>query len=278
MKTSYSRLNYYRKCPRLYYWRFIQNLMPAKDPVPLIVGKATHQGLAAHYSDEPSQRYIDDYFQEVLQSAAWLEEERKHLEDQRDYVHYIMTSYKEAYPREDWTVLAPEVEGSIKLGNHTFFFRTDAIVSWQTHPWLLEHKTTGQMGPIFFKKFRMDGQITTYCYCVWKVMNVRPVGAIINGIRKAKKLDKVEFARDVVTRSEDHLNEFMLQVETGLDALSVLQKAHPNSKEAWAMHTDQCVSFNRTCDYMELCHHETPGLRELFVPRVPDYVDLGKEL
>lgn len=278
MKCSYSRLNYYKKCPRLYYWRFVQNLMSAKDPVPLIVGRAVHHGLAALYDGKDPQPYVDANFQEVMQSTDWLQEEADHLRAQHEYINYIMTCYKENYPKEEWKILAPEVEGSIPLGEHTFFFRTDGVVSWQGHPWLLEHKTTAQMGPVFFKKFRMDGQITTYCYCTWKSMGMRPIGAIINAIRKSKKLDRVEFARDVVSRTEEQLHELMSQTQLQLNELQDLLQIAPNNKALWYMHTDQCVSYNRTCDYTELCFHETPGVRELFVPRQPDYVDVGKEI
>lgn len=275
MKMSYSRLNQYRSCPRLYYWRFIQNLVPKKDPVPLIVGRATHQGLAAHYSGKSPNQYIESSFEEVRASTKYLTEELADLAEQERYVKQIMVWYRDQWPKEPWTILAPEVQGSIPLGDHEFFFRCDGLISWQGKPWLLEHKTTAQMGAMFFKKFRMDGQITTYCYCVWKKLGDRPVGALINAIRKSKKLDRAEFARDVTMRSEDQLNEFMAQAEGQLQEISLLENIARTDKSAWLMNTAQCVAWNRSCDYTELCYKETPGIRELFAPRPPDYVDLG---
>ena len=48
-----------------------------------------------------------------------------------------------------------------------------------------------------------------------------------------------------------------------------------DDKSAWLMNTAQCIAWNRECDFLELCYKETPGLRELFIPRPPDYVDEG---
>jgi len=275
MKTSYSRLNCYRACPRLYWWRFVQNLKTKKDPVPLIVGRAVHSGLAAHYDNKSPEQYIEASFKEVREQAPWLKEELEDLVRQERYCKFILTEYKTRWATEPFAMLAPEVQGSIKLGDHQFYFRTDGVISWKAKPWLLEHKTTGQMGAMFFKKFRMDGQITSYCYCVWKSLGDLPVGALINAIWKSKKLDRTDFARDVVMRNEDQLNEYMQQAEWQLDELAKLELGAKDDKLSWLMNTAQCIAWNRECDFLELCYKETPGLRELYVPRPPDYVDKG---
>lgn len=275
MKISYSRLNCYRSCPRLYWWRFVQNLVPKKDPVPLIVGRAVHAGLAALYAKKSPEQYIGEVFKETRKQAPWLEEELEELARQERYVRQILVWYKAHWAREPFSVLAPEVQGHIKLGDHQFYFRTDGVISWKAEPWLLEHKTTGQMGAMFFKKFRMDGQISSYIYCVWKSLGDRPVGALINAIRKSKKLDRAEFARDVVMRNEDQINEYMDQAYIQIDEIARLEANFKDDKSAWLMNTSQCIAWNRECDFLELDYKETPGLRELFAPRPPDYVDLG---
>ena len=255
----------------------MQNLKTKKDPVPLIVGRAVHSGLAAHYDNKSPEQYIEASFKEVREQTAWLAEELTDLAAQERYCKQVLVEYKKRWGKEPFSMLAPEVQGSIKLGDHEFFFRTDGVISWKANPWLLEHKTTGQMGAMFFKKFRMDGQITSYCYCIWKELGDRPVGALINAIRKSRKLDALgtEFARDVVMRSPEQLNEYMQQAEWQLDELAKLELGAKDDKLSWLMNTAQCIAWNRECDFLELCYKETPGLRDLFVPRPPDYVDTG---
>jgi len=277
MRVNHGRIQHYQTCPRLYYWRFIENLEPPRAATPLIVGKAVHAGLAAHYqpvSDHTSQvTHVSDHLSQEFRNAEaaerWLAPELAEMKRQEAYVQYIMTKYAEQYPTEPWTILAPEVEGSLAVGHHTLYFRTDAVVSWRNSVWLLEHKTTAQLGPSFFKKFLMDSQITTYIYGVWKTLGTRPLGAIINAIRKSRNLDAVAFERDVVLRSEAQLEEFVDQLCRQCAIIEDL----PPVRDAYLMHTSQCVRFNRTCEYLDLCRSDTPQARELFTKRELDYVD-----
>jgi len=274
MKISNSRLDTYRRCPRKYWWTYVENLVTRRDSVPLIVGDAVHRGLAAHYTAGKTdvEKAAKGAFDEVRAKGKWLEGELSDLAAQEEYVKKVLEWYKETYPTEEWTVLAPEVQGHAQLGDHQFYFRTDGLVSWSGFVWVLEHKTTSAFGDIFFKRFRNDGQISSYMWSVWKKGFDRPKGTIINAIRKSKKLDRVDFAREVVLRTEGQLNEYMIQVENECDAIEELK---PSDKYYWIMHTHECVAFNRTCEYLELCIKDRPEMRASFMDREPDYVDLG---
>jgi len=276
MRINYSRVAMFQRCPRFYHWRFILNLVPPKEPLPLLVGRAVHAGLAALYAKtkDPAE-YLNKVFEDVIETGHWLGPELEELQKQQQYSRFILEGYQRQWPNEPFTVLAPEVEGSVELpaSRHILQFRTDAVVSWKGRPWLLEHKTTAQLGPTFFRKFRMDGQITCYVYAVWRTLGERPVGAIINAIRKSRKLDSAEFARDVVMRSERQIHDFLQQFTRQVDAI---EASDPAESEAWPQHTDACVQFNRGCPYLDLCSNDTPDMRALYVTRPPDYVD-GEE-
>lgn len=275
MKISNSRLDTYRRCPRKYWWNYVQNIVTRRDSVPLIVGDAVHRGLAAHHSGKDAyiiDSAIGDAFDEVRAKGKWMEGELSDLTAQEAYTHRILEWYKGTYPTEEWTVLAPEVQGHVALGDHEFYFRVDGLVSWSGFVWVLEHKTTSALGDIFFKRFRNDGQITAYMWCVWKKGFDRPKGAIINAIRKSKKLDRADFAREPVLRTEEQLTEYMDQVDRECDAIEELK---PSDKYYWIMHPHECVAFNRSCEYLELCIKDRPEMRASFMDREPDYVDLG---
>lgn len=286
MHINWSRIQQFQSCQRLYYWRFVQNLVPQKDALPLVIGKAVHAGLAAHYDEQPLQIILQarQAFQDAKATGSWLGEELSELEKQETYVHYILDMYTKHWEREPWTVLAPEVEGMVELPDsappdgkpHQLHFRCDGVISWRGHPWLLEHKTTAQMGGTFFKKFTLDGQITSYIYAIGKKMKIRPIGAVINAIRKSRKLDRVEFAREVVMRSEDFVTKFMSMMAALVDMIDFKSKGLEDTPSAWYMNTGQCIAWNRACDYHELCRTDRPELRELFKPRDKDYVDRGE--
>jgi len=277
MRINYSRVSTYQRCPRLYFWRFVENLTPQKEPVPLLVGRAVHAGLAAHYAGKDAIVGTAEVFETTRKAGQWLGDELKELESQDAYSRFIVAEYLKQWSSEPFTVVAPEVYGAVQLGPHELMFRTDAVISWKGRPWLLEHKTTAQMGPTFFRKFRMDGQVTTYIYAVWQTLNERPVGAVINAIRKSRKLDSVEFGRDVVMRSEAQVMDFIGQLNQQVNAIEVQHDTYADIKHAWLCHTDACVQFNRTCDYLDLCYGDTPDMRLLYAKRSQDYVDTGLE-
>jgi len=275
MKISNSRLDTYRRCPRKYRWTYVENIVTRRDSVPLIVGDAVHRGLAAHYTSKDIQPAIAGAFDEVRAKGKWMEGELSDLAAQQEYTELILRWYKGKYPSEVWTILAPEVQGHVPLGDHQFFFRTDGLVSWQGFVWVLEHKTASAFGDIFFKKFRNDGQVTAYMWGVWKHGFDRPKGTIINAIRKSKKLDRADFQRDIVLRTEEQLNNYMEQVQWETSQIAMLHKRFEDDPVAWIMHTHECVAFNRTCEYLELCIKDRPEMRASFMDREPDYVDKG---
>ncbi len=270
MNVNFSRISLYQACPRKYYWRFVASLVPKREAVPLLIGRAVHEGLASLYSNkdpfEPAYQLIDKELEGEL-----LAEERELLTQQKEVVEQLLRAYMHLAKEDSFTVLAPEVYGHTPLNDkHELFFRTDAVVSWKGHVWLMEHKTTSYTGATFFKRFRMDMQISAYVFAVWRTLKVKPVGVIINAL--SKKKGTVE--RDVVTRSDAQLDEF---VWTACKVCDIISSTPTDDKREWLCHTSNCVAFNRVCEYVDLCMHDTPGVREGFTQRQADYVDEGFE-
>jgi len=278
MKISNSRLDTYRRCPRKYWWTYVENIVTRRDSVPLIVGDAVHRGLAAHHAGKDEPEIVvaaKEAFDEVRTKGKWMEGELSDLAAQEEYARLVLRWYREEYPTEVWEMLAPEVQGHVPLGDHEFYFRADGLVSWKGFVWVLENKTTSAFGDIYFKRFRNDGQITSYMWSVWKHGFDRPRGTIINAIRKSKKLDRADFQRDFVLRTEGQLEEYMQQVQHECDEIDKLLYNETDNHYMWLMHTHECVAFNRTCEYLELCIKDRLEMRAAFMDREPDYVDLG---
>jgi len=263
-------------------------LIPRREAVPLIIGRAVHSALAVHYAkkDQNAEAYIKQTFDQVRGKAAWLQLELDDLQKQEDYTVQMFRWYKEQYPHEKFTVLAPEVEGSIPLGRHMFYFRIDMLVSWLGYPWLFETKTTSQLGPVFFRKFRLDPQISLYIYAADKSLGVLPKGALINAIKKSRKLDRVEFAREAVTRTKSQIELCVSQTIQQADIMEMLAakaiefSASGDMDRAAAlfqMHFNECVRYNRTCDYLELCSGQVKDPSDLYATREVDYTEKEEE-
>jgi len=288
MRINNSRIAAYQRCPRYYYQQFIMRLIPKREAVPLIVGRAVHSALAVHYigKGQDAEAHIKQIFDQTRGKAAWLQPELEDLEKQEAYTIQMYRWYKEQYPREAWTVLAPEVEGSVPLGRHTLYFRIDMLISWLGHPWLFETKTTAQLGPVFFRKFRLDPQISLYSYAAEKALGVLPKGAVINAIKKSRKLDRAEFAREAITRTRRQLDLCVSQTIQQADIMEMLAtKAIELSVKGdldqaaslFQMHFNECVRYNRTCDYLELCSGQVKDPSDLYATREADYTEKEEE-
>lgn len=288
MKVNHSRVVAFQRCPRYYYHRYVDNLIPKRDAVPLIVGRAVHEALAAKSIGKAAdgELRIKEVFTETKKKTPWLQAELDELNNQEAYTIQLYKWYQEQYPRELWTTLAPEVEGHVPLGSHELFFRIDEIVSWLGHPWLLETKTTSQLGAMFFKKFRLDSQISLYIYAAGVSLQIRPMGAVINAIKKSRKLDRAEFAREPVTRTASQIEECVSQTIQQVDRIEALStKAitarlkgdEQGARAHFQMHYGECIRYNRTCDYIELCSGSKVDTLDLFNERTPDYTETEEE-
>lgn len=277
MKIDYTRISLFQRCPRLYFYRYVKNLAPARDPVPLIIGRALHDGLAAHYTDQDTRAAIKASYDEVREGTPWLSEELEHLARQEDYMQEILQSYKAHYATEDFTFLAHEVIGEIPFNGHILAFRTDGAVSLNEKPWLLEHKSTGRpFTQLFFDRIRMSGQTMIYQYGVHQSINLPVVGIIINGISYNKRTFKgMDFRRDTAFHDSLVIASYLRTIRDTISEIDRLTKSAED--EAWRMHREQCSGWNRLCDFSILCRNSygwtRPELLESFKTRQKDYTE-----
>lgn len=277
MRINYSRVQHFQRCPRYYYYRYVENLAEKRIPLPLVIGLGVHRGLAALATGAKNpeiQQEVSKPFTDALRRTTWLDAEKEDIVAQQAYATQILLWYQQEYPRESFTWLAPEVEGHVPLGQHEFFFRIDGIVSMKGLPWLFETKTTSQLSMPFFKKFRLDAQISLYIYAADQSLHIRPKGAIINAICKSRLRDRASFQRDLVTRTDGQIDECVQQTIRQATEIEQLTGA---PKAEWKMHYNECVRYNRTCEYLELCSGQTIDIADLYITRELDYVDRDEE-
>ena len=278
MRFNNSRIQAYQRCPRFYYYRFVENLVPNREAVPLLVGRAVHRGLASHYSGAGRTEVggqVSAAFDESRSQHTWLQAELQELQQQEAYAKQILLWYTEHYSSEAWTPLAPEVRGSVPMGSHTFFFQADGVVSWRGYPWVLETKTTSQLGPVFFRKFYRDAQPKLYMYAIGIHLGMQPKGVIINAIKKSRLLDRAEFAREVIMPTDSQMADCIAQ--TVRQANEIDNYTISGEKEGFLEHFGECIRYNRTCDYFELCQGDVVDFDALFKKREPDYTEVEEE-
>lgn len=176
---------------------------------------------------------------------------------------------------------------------HRLVGKTDAIVSWKNNIWLLEHKTSSEHENSFWDPYILDTQCTAYIYGIWRSLNIRPRGVIVNrifkpsenqvaawnskrksGPNKSEK-DYLNFSRQAFLRTEEDLYRFERSV---VDTCNEWEQRIISGKFPLEINRGSCFNYNRRCYYLSACAaHDAPNEFEVFASSRKDYVDVKLE-
>jgi hypothetical protein len=305
MILNISRASQFQECrQKAYNWHEL-GLMAWREAEALMTGEAFHVGIANLFATRnitQSVEMAEARYRERLQSQLILPEEQTLIEQQIELSKRAVRKYAEYYTTEPFQVLMPEVKFRVALPNtlhhcwyvhrllfpnhppegcgekaclhpHYLIGRTDAVIQWNNLIWLLEHKTTAMAGQIFYDRFRLDMQTTGYLYGIWKALDVRPHGFLLNVIKKPQKRAgadpfAITFEREPYVRDEESLLEFereITMIANDYEHAFQVKHIYKNPKS--------CVNYNRQCYYLALCERHQEREEGEFRQRPPDYVD-----
>src|SRR5437867_2986696 len=78
----------------------------------------------------------------------------------------------------------------------------DGLVEWDSSVYVLEHKSTSQLGSYYFDQFKPNNQITGYIWGGGTLSGMRVGGAIVNAIG-VYKASPTKFERQITNRSKE---------------------------------------------------------------------------
>lgn len=246
MKFSISRIKSFKACRRRFWLTYHEGLTPVQTPEPLQVGKNYHERIEALYKGEALE---DDFSKECAMAKA--------------YEKYI-------YPQ--FTVLVPEVDFEVVLGNNILTGRVDALAIGA----IVEHKTTGQyITEEYEYDLQWDEQLLAYMLatgmrkCYYTVC-VKPT------IRQKKDETEEQFFERMVAwydtdtdtkircfeikRTEEEVQQFRQELEQIMDEI--------NNAKCFYKNTQYCKAWGRRCEYAPICLNYDPNA---------EYVEFIKE-
>lgn len=268
MVIDNSMANAFRKCPRLYQWRYERSLerdWSAKLAVrPLDFGNRVHQLLEEHYrtlKGDPIPPYPES-------DNAALEMEAQAL----------FARYLNAYPVEPFSVLDVERTFKVPLDSHTYVGKFDVIGRENDTGalFVMDHKTEKRTSPRNRPEaWAARSQASLYLWAAWMLHREMPRHLLLNVLRRQSDKGQVgpEFPpRQTVQRTWDQINLALRDLTIIADCI---EDYRINFEDApWPMHTENCMDGNFQCDYYQLCHYgESEEILAQFVPTTP-YLDL----
>lgn len=271
MKVDNFALSMFQTCPSKYDLRIRQGWSVSGKAAALGFGGAMHEGLAAWYKEgtvEAAIQAIHDSWPQGMPPDDYRNEGK---------AFKVMAEYIKEYPGETFTIVQGaegaliEVPFSIDTGMFLVCERCDGkmpshpkgwccgeplepieyggifdgLIEFGPQVYVLEHKTTSQLGSQYFNQFKPNNQITGYIWGAGLLSGKRVGGALINAIG-AYKAGTTRFVRDFTTRTERDIAEWMKHVKYICQAIKNYEKMG-----VWPMHTSACTLYSG-CEFRKV--------------------------
>jgi CRISPR/Cas system-associated exonuclease Cas4 (RecB family) len=260
VSMDFSTMSDYLKCRRRGYYRHELNIVPKSPSSALAFGSAFHEAMTSWYLERDEKLAMEAFLESWNRSSAqWSEINSQDGifgqdfgDDKRNAQNglRILKEYFRTYQKEPFEIISNEFPFEILLGSdgeRSYYLtgKIDLLVKWGEQILVVDHKTTSQLGPTFFRQFEPSLQIDGYVLA-GKTIFGKCDGALINAVLVAKT--KQTFDRDIFIKTEEDLETYR-------------HEAMEHMYEIWrsrqrggvpARNTDACTLYG-SCPYRELC-------------------------
>lgn len=139
----------------------------------------------------------------------------------------------------------------------------DLLVEFSGAVYVVDHKTTSQMGGSFFDQFRPNNQITGYTWAGRLLTGMRVGGALINAICVLKS-SPCKFDRQISTRTDDEIAEWLVSVRQTCEQIQQCRRTG-----IWHMQTVNCTMYGK-CEFHQV--HVLPHPKQRLAILEQEYV------
>lgn len=279
-----SNIGLFKNCRKAWYYRNIERIAPRLESTARGIGTAVHKGIETG-SIEEAMATFDDVFPNDQGEADTLETNKvivqAMLEGYFERFGVGFLDAEEYYPETQFEVDVKNPKTGAKSKTFKLAGKADGLLKQDGKWWVVEYKTTGQVGKSYIDKLMLDSQMTTYIYALQRQRNIKIAGVIYRVIRKpsirqtAKEtlnqyLDRLTndykarpefyFVEQQLYRTQEDLEEFELDV---WNITQDLLKCH--RENLWYKNTSRCADWGK-CRYIPLCS-KYPDAEEMYIQK-----------
>ncbi|MDR7534527.1 MAG: PD-(D/E)XK nuclease family protein [Armatimonadota bacterium] len=188
--TSFSELETFQRCRRLWWYTYEQGWAPKRDATQLRRGAWVHTLLAAYYAGRDWRAEHDAQLAAVLE-AALFDEEREALRAEADLIAGVMERYVEHYADERWEVVeydgAPLVERELLItlpSGRPLKIKVDLVARDLESElvWVWDHKTRQDFDKHMEAETDYDPQLSIYTLGL-RALSLPVAGGLHNFLR-----------------------------------------------------------------------------------------------
>lgn len=262
----------FTSCPKKFYWEFYRNLGPQTTSVHLHFGACLASALEvarlAFYRENYDQDKSIGLGLKAL-FAAWGDYEDGH--DVKTFANCCQAfiDYCDAYPfgsdhiqpykKEDgspavefsFAIPIPEVLHPVSGEPLIYAGRFDMLGVYNQQLFIVDEKTTGQLGNSWLRQWDLRAQFTGYCWAAQQY-GYPVAGAVVRGIAPRKK-GSVDFAEAITYRPSHIISSWREQLSRDLQrAVSCYTEGY------WDVNYDSTCASYGGCQFTRLCESPTP--------------------
>lgn len=264
---DYTMMATFMTCRRKYYYRIQRGIIGKVPQTAPDFGKGIHKALDSWYLDRDVNKAID-VFKTSYKEQPTVDDKRTHKMGE-----WILKNYAEKYRDQPFEVVETEREFCLPLPNgNNLIGRIDKIIKWDNVYWVMDHKTTSQLGPGFFKMHTPNLQFSGYTWAARQLGYPECQGVLVDAILVAKGLlpgpgksqTLTPLARDFAYRTDEDIEEYLGHVENIQHDIKICEEM-----DVWTPNFDACTYYGE-CPYRRVCK-EPLALRERVIGM--DYVE-----
>jgi hypothetical protein len=128
----------------------------------------------------------------------------------------------------------------------------DTITAFAQVLYVLEHKTTSMLGPLYFRQYETSNQVTGYCWALKELSGKRVAGANINAMCLTTG-GRLTFKREMTNRSDKDFEMWKKFVQ-----FECSQIVRCRTTGVWPYRTEQCLGKYGLCSYHSVHTLSTP--------------------
>lgn len=237
MVLDYTSISDFLTCRKRFYWRHRRNLVQKVVSTALTCGTAWHKAMDSYWTGKGD---AEDVFVEAYKGVEVAEGDKRTL----DRVVKVLADYMKRYPLGMFEIVASEISHSRSIDGVTYCGRMDKGILWNGAKYVMEHKTTSQLGFSFFQQFAINHQVDGYIW-LGKDKFGECAGVLIDAVLIAKT--KFNCMRDIATRTEEDLKAFEAEL---VDIAANIRYADDN--HSFPSNKSMCQYYGE-CPYRDLC-------------------------
>jgi len=274
-------LGYLKTCPRLYYYNMIEGWAPKDESVHLRFGQEYHAAIEDYDKLRAEGKDFDEAVRQSVRNLLvritdWEPDtttKAGHYKN-KDTLLQLVVDYFDEYRNDPATTYIlengkPAVELSFKFeldfgpkaeGTPYYLLcgHLDRVVEFGGALFVLDHKTTTTTpSSYYFDGFNPNNQMTLYTLAS-QIVYKAPVKGVIVEAAQIKLSEPSRFERGTSFRTQDQLDEWVLNLEYWLTQAEVYAEAG-----YWPMNDTACDKFGG-CRFRGICS-KSPQVRDTWL-------------